>query len=94
MAAAGATRVSAGICPYKENKNKRESVKYLFSRIDRARYWRREGSVLIVDLEALRQEREKADTGQWQQKGSAVRYCSCGAAYLPRSRRGRDREAR
>ena len=93
MAAADATRSSADMCPQKNTKNRRESVKYLLSRIDRARFWRREGSVLIVDVEALRQAKEK-NTDQWQQKDSAVRYCSCGAAYLSRSRRGGDHDAR
>ena len=64
MAAAGATRDSAGICPYKENKNRRESVKYLLSRPDRARFWRREGSILIIDMVALGQAMGKDDAGQ------------------------------
>ena len=64
MAAVGVTRDSASICPLKENKNRRESVKYLLSRSDRARFWRREGSVLIIDMVALRQEKEKDDAGQ------------------------------
>ena len=69
-------------------------LKYLTSRSDRARFWRREGSVLDVNLVALRQAMEEEDVGQRQQKGSAVRYCSCGAAYLSRVQRGGDREAR
>ena len=64
MAAVGVTRDSASICPLKENKNRRESVKYLLSRVDRARFWWREGSVLIVDVEALRQAKEEDDAGQ------------------------------
>ena len=94
MAAAGATCDSAGICPFKENKNRRESVKYLLSRSDRARFWRREGSVLIIDMVALGQAMEEENTGQWQQKGTAVGYCSCGAAYPSRAQRGGDRNAR
>ena len=78
MAAIGVTRDSAGICPLKENKNRRESVKYLLSRSDRARFWRREGSVLIIDMVALRQGKEKDDTGQRRQQGVAVGYCNCG----------------
>ena len=38
-------------------------MKYLHNRIDRARFWRREGSVLIADMVALRQEMEK-EAGQ------------------------------
>ena len=53
VAAAGATCDSAGIGPLKENKNWRESVKYLHSKSDRARFGRREGSVVIVDMMAL-----------------------------------------
>ena len=67
MAAVGVTRDSAGICPYIENKNRRESVKYLLSRPDRARFWRREGSILIIDMVALGQVMEKGDAGQRRQ---------------------------
>ena len=49
---------------HKKNKKWRESVKYLHSRIDRARFWRREGSVLIADMVALRQAMER-EAGQW-----------------------------
>ena len=65
MAAADATRVSAGNCPHKNIKNRRESVKYLLSRSDRARFWWKEGFVIVVDLEALRQEKEEKSTDQW-----------------------------
>ena len=54
VAFVGATCDSAGICSYKEKKKWRESVKYLHIRIDRARFWQREGSVLIADMVALR----------------------------------------
>ena len=59
MASVGATCDSASICSYKEKKKWRESMKYLHSRIDRARFWRREGSVLIADMAALRQVMEE-----------------------------------
>ena len=59
MAAVGATCDSAGVGSLKEIKNWREYVKYLHSRVDRARFWRREGSILIVDMVALRQEMER-----------------------------------
>ena len=94
VAAAGATCDSAGVGPLKENKNWRESVKYLHSRSDRARFWRREGSVVIVDMVALRQAKEKEDAGQRRQQGVAVGYCSCGAAYPSRAQRGGNRNAR
>ena len=93
MVSNGATSDSAGICSYNKKKKWRESVKYLHSRIDRARFWRREGSVLIADMVALRQEMER-EAGQRQQKGTVARYCSCGAAYLSRAQRGGDRDAR
>ena len=94
MAAAGATFCSAGKGPQNEKKNVGEILKYLTSRSDRARFWRREGSVLEIDMVALRQEMDKENAGQRQQKGIAVRYCSCGAAYLSRVQRGGDRDAR
>ena len=93
MASVGVTRDSADICSHKEKKKWRESVKYLHSRTDRARFWRREGSVLIADMVALRHEMER-EAGQRQQKGTVARYCSCGAAYLSRAQRGGDRDAR
>ena len=34
--------------------------------------------MLDIDLEASRQAMEEENTGQWQQKGTAVWYCSCG----------------
>ena len=54
MVAISATCVSADICLLKEKKNSRESVKYLRSRIDGARFWKREGSIIIIDMVALR----------------------------------------
>ena len=63
MAAVGATYCSAGVGSYKEKKNWREDVKYLHSRVDRARILRREGSVITCDLAALRQAKEKQDAG-------------------------------
>ena len=40
-----------------------EILKYLTSRSDRARFWRREGSVLEIDLVALRQVMDEENTG-------------------------------
>ena len=59
MAFVGATCDSAGICPCKEKKKWRESVQYLHSRVDGARFWWKEGSILIADMVALRQEMER-----------------------------------
>ena len=39
-----------------------EILKYLTSRSDRARFWRREGSVLEIDLVALRQVMDGENT--------------------------------
>ena len=69
--AAGATCDSAGVGPLKEKKKWRESVKYLHSRTDRARFWRREGSVIIIDMVALRQAKEEDDA--WP--AAATRCC-------------------
>ena len=48
---------------------------------------------LVCDLEALEQRMEEK-AGQRSQKGSVIEYCSCGAAYPPRVKRGGDRKAR
>ena len=89
----GATCDSAGICSYKEKKKWREYVKYLHSRIDRARFWRREGSILIANMAALRQEMER-EASQQRQKGTVVGYYSCGAAYPSCVQCGGNRSAR
>ena len=69
-------------------------MKYLLSRSDRARFWRREGSVLIIDMVALGHAKENDDAGQRRQQGVAVGYCSCGAAYPSHVQRGGNRDAR
>ena len=92
MAAVGVTCDSASAGLQKKNKNWRESVKYLHSRIDRARFWRREGSVLIADMAALRQEMER-EAGQ-RRKGIVIEYYNCGAAYPSRVQCGGNRNAR
>ena len=94
VAADGATLCSAHIGPQKEKKNLREICEYLSkNRIDRTQFWRRVGDVLVCDVEALEQCMER-DAGQRSQKGSVIGYCSCGAAYPPRIKRGGDRNAR
>ena len=94
MAAVGATFCSTGKGPQKEKKSVGEMLKYLTSRADRAKFWRREGSVLIIDMVALRQVKEDDDAGQRRQQGVAVGYCSCGAAYPSHVQRGGNRGAR
>ena len=91
MVAARTTTCSASVSPRKNIKNVREFCQYLTSRqIDRTRIWRKVGNVLVVDTEALEQG-EKKQAGQLPQKGSVVGYCSCGAAYPSRVKRGGDR---
>ena len=82
-----------GVDPYKNIKNVRECCQYLTNRkIDRTRIWRKVGNVLVVDTEAL--ERSMKDAGQQSQKRSVIGYCSCGATYPSRVKRGGDRQAR
>ena len=73
MAAAGATPCSATARSNKIVKEWRESVKYLRS-IDRGRLMRRCGSLLMIDMAALRQVKEKnaPDQRQQQKKAAAV----------------------
>ena len=93
VAFVGATCDLAGICPYKEKKKWRESIQYLHSRVDRARFWQKEGSILNADMVALRQEMER-DAGRRQQKGTVVGYYSCGVVYPSRVQCGGNRNAR
>ena len=95
MVADGTTSCSAGVRSVKEKKNLGEICKYLNDhRIDRTRILRKVGNVLVCDLVALKQVEGEQRAGQRQQKGTAVGYCSCGAAYPPRDNRGGDRRAR
>ena len=94
MASDGATLCSARIGPHKEKKNLREIYEYLSkNRIDRTRILRHVGDILVVDVEALEQSMER-DASQRSQKGFVIGYCSCGAVYPPRVKRGGDRDAR
>ena len=63
MAAVGATPCSAAAGSNRLVKEWRESVKYLHN-VDRARIMRRRGSVLTIDMEALRQEKERINADQ------------------------------
>ena len=62
MSTAGATVCSTSIGSQKMIKNWREAVKH-FHRVDRARFLRRDGSVITCDWEALRQEMDTVDVG-------------------------------
>ena len=94
MAADGAALCSSRISPQKKDKNEwREMLQYLQSRLDRTRFQRRVGSVIVIDKEALKHEMEER-AGQRQKQGVSVGYCSCGAAYPLRNSRGGNREAR
>ena len=95
MAADGPTLCSARNGPLKEKKNLRECCQYLKdNRLDRTQFWRRIGNVLVCNLEALKHEKERRNAGQQRKQGVSVGYCSCGAAYPPRDKRGGDRMAR
>ena len=61
MAATGATACPTNIGSQKSIKNWREAVKYLNGSVDRARLLRKSGSVLTLDMVALRKEIEKRD---------------------------------
>ena len=93
MVATNTTPCSTDVSPYKNIKNVRECCQYLTSRkIDRTRIWRQVGNVLVVDKVAL--ERSVKDAGQQSQKRSVIGYCSCGATYPSRVKRGGDRQTR
>ena len=64
MAAAGATLCSARIDPLKGKKNLGECCKYLkVNRLDRTQFWRKVGNVLVCDLEALKQAKDRRNAG-------------------------------
>ena len=92
MAAAGATPCSAAARSSRIVKEWRESVKYLRS-IDRARLMRRCGSVLTIDMAALRQVKEKndADQRQQQKKAAAVDCSNKGVTQSSRANRAGNR---
>ena len=87
---------SVGISSFKTNKKKNvgEICQYLTkNRLERTQFWRKVGSVLVFDSEALEQWRVR-DASQRQQQGVAVGCCRCGSAHPPRDKRGGDRTAR
>ena len=65
MAAAGATTCPTSVRSQKNIKSWREAVNYL-PRVDRARFLRKSGSVLTLNMVALSKEMEKRHTGQWK----------------------------
>ena len=92
MAAAGATPCSAAARSSRIVKEWRESVKYLRS-IDRARLMSRCGSVLTIDMGALRQVKEKsnADQRKQQKKAAAVDCSNKGVTQCSRANRAGNR---
>ena len=94
MVADGTTLCSMSVRLRKEKKKLSEIYKYLSeNRVERARFLRRVGDVLEINVEALEQRMER-DAGQRSQKGSVIGYCRSGVAYSPRIKRGGGREAR
>ena len=93
MAIAGATASPASIRSLKNIKSWREAVKDLPS-VDRARILRKNGSVLTLNMVALKKEMEKRDVGQWERPKVAVECSNCGVAHFSRLQCGGDRESR
>ena len=92
MAFGNATACSASAGLNKLMKEWREAVKYL-PRVDRAGLMRRCGSVLTVNMVALRQvkERRLADQRQQQKKKAAVDCSNCGVTQSSRPNRAGNR---
>ena len=64
VAAASATACPVGVRSQKNIKCWRKVVKYLPS-IDRARFLRKSGSILTLNMVALRKEMEERSAGKW-----------------------------
>ena len=92
MAAVNATSCLTSVRSNRIVKEWRESVKYLRS-IDRARLMRRCGSVLTVNMAALRQMKERsiADQRQQQKKAAAVDCSNKGVTQSSRTNRAGNR---
>ena len=88
MASRNATACSTSTGLNRIMKESRESVKYL-PRIDRAGIMRRCGSVLTIDMAALRKVKEKriADQRQQQRKKAAIDCSNDGVTQSSRSNR-------
>ena len=85
---------STSIALQETKKNLREVCQYLKkNRIDRTRFWRKVGNVLVCNEEALEHVMERS-AGQRPQMGIVVRCCSCGTVHLSRDKCGGDRNAR
>ena len=84
MVVAGTTSCPTSIRSHKSIKNWREVVQYLHNSVDIARFLRKSGSVLTLDMVALKKEMEKRDVGQQQQREVVVGHCSYGVAYPSR----------
>ena len=92
MAAVNATSCLGSARSSRIVKEWRESVKYLRS-IDRARLRRRCGSILTVNMAALRQVKERSTADQWQQqkKAAAVDCSNKGVSQSSRTNRAGNR---
>ena len=96
VVADGTTLCSAQVSSRKKTKmvSVREICKYLTThRVDRTQIWRRVGSVLEINREALERVME-TDAGQQPLKGTVVKCCHCGMTHYSRRKRGGDHEAR
>ena len=80
MATIGATTCSVGMGLHKNIKNWREAVKYLPS-VDRAKFLKRNSSVLTLDIVPLKKEMEEKNAGQWQRQMFTVECSKCGVAH-------------
>ena len=63
VVAVGTTSCPTSIRSQKSIKIWREAVQYLHSSVDRARFLRKSGSILTLDMVALRKELEKRNIG-------------------------------
>ena len=93
MAIAGVTACPVGIKSLKNIKSWKEAVKYLPS-VDRERFLRKSGSVLMLNMVVLRKEMEERNADQRERLQIAVGYCSCGATCTSRLQHGGNRKTR
>ena len=63
MVAVGTTSCHTRIRSQKSIKHWREAVQYLHNNVDKARFLRKSGAVLTLDMVVLKKEMEKRDAG-------------------------------
>ena len=63
MVVVGTTSCPTSIRSQKSIKNWSEAIQYLHSSVDRARFLSKSGSILMLDMVALRKEMEKRNVG-------------------------------